>query len=100
MQPSQHPLKHQRQPPEKQQEPPVIAKPVAIDEPTPTNSQVKMLESPRRRKKAPAPIKPEMRPHAFVIMPFGKKKGGDGSLYDFNAIYAAADQACAGDGWL
>jgi tetratricopeptide (TPR) repeat protein len=28
-----------------------------------------------------------MRPHAFVVMPFGKKKGGDGSLYDFNAIY-------------
>lgn len=33
------------------------------------------------------PLRPEMRPHAFVIMPFGKKKGGDGSLYDFNAIY-------------
>jgi tetratricopeptide (TPR) repeat protein len=32
-------------------------------------------------------IRPEIRPHAFVIMPFGKKKGGDGSLYDFNAIY-------------
>lgn len=31
--------------------------------------------------------RPEARPHAFVIMPFGKKKGGDGSLYDFNAIY-------------
>jgi tetratricopeptide (TPR) repeat protein len=29
----------------------------------------------------------EIRPHAFVIMPFGKKKGADGSLYDFNAIY-------------
>ncbi|NWG34136.1 MAG: DUF4071 domain-containing protein [Chloroflexi bacterium] len=34
------------------------------------------------------PLHPEMRPHAFVIMPFGKKKGGDGALYDFNAIYA------------
>jgi len=33
------------------------------------------------------PLRPEHRPHAFVIMPFGKKKGGDGSLYDFNAIY-------------
>lgn len=32
-------------------------------------------------------LRPEMRPHAFVIMPFGKKKGGDGSIYDFNAIY-------------
>ncbi|HNH25982.1 MAG TPA: TRAFs-binding domain-containing protein [Anaerolineales bacterium] len=29
----------------------------------------------------------EVRPHAFIVMPFGKKKGGDGSLYDFNAIY-------------
>jgi tetratricopeptide (TPR) repeat protein len=33
------------------------------------------------------PVRPETRPHAFVVMPFGKKKGGDGSLYDFNAIY-------------
>ncbi len=31
---------------------------------------------------------PEVRPHAFVVMPFGKKKGADGSLYDFNAIYS------------
>jgi tetratricopeptide (TPR) repeat protein len=31
---------------------------------------------------------PEVRPHAFVIMPFGKKKGADGSLYDFNAVYS------------
>ncbi|MCE9645233.1 MAG: DUF4071 domain-containing protein [Chloroflexi bacterium] len=36
---------------------------------------------------APHPLRPEIRPHAFIIMPFGKKKGGDGSLYDFNAIY-------------
>lgn len=34
-----------------------------------------------------SPLRPEMRPHAFVIMPFGQKKGADGSLYDFNAIY-------------
>ncbi len=42
-----------------------------------------------KSKPAPAqrPIRPEVRPHAFVVMPFGKKKGGDGSLYDFNAIY-------------
>src|SRR5574342_1115228 len=32
-------------------------------------------------------LRPEVRPHAFVVMPFGKKKGADGSLYDFNAIY-------------
>lgn len=32
-------------------------------------------------------VRPEVRPHAFVIMPFGIKKGADGTLYDFNAIY-------------
>jgi hypothetical protein len=32
-------------------------------------------------------LHPEVRPHAFVVMPFGRKKGGDGSLYDFNEIY-------------
>ncbi len=32
-------------------------------------------------------VRPDVRPHAFVVMPFGKKKGADGSLYDFNAIY-------------
>jgi tetratricopeptide (TPR) repeat protein len=32
-------------------------------------------------------LHPATRPHAFVVMPFGKKKGGDGSPYDFNAIY-------------
>ncbi len=29
----------------------------------------------------------ETRPHAFVVMPFGKKKGFDGTVIDFNAIY-------------
>jgi tetratricopeptide (TPR) repeat protein len=33
-------------------------------------------------------IHPEVRPHVFVIMPFGKKKGADGAIYDFNAIYS------------
>lgn len=36
---------------------------------------------------SPSPTRPVIRPHAFVVMPFGKKKGGDGSPYDFNAIY-------------
>lgn len=36
---------------------------------------------------ASRPVRPEVHPHAFVVMPFGKKKGGDGSLYDFNSIY-------------
>lgn len=29
----------------------------------------------------------ETKPHAFVIMPFGQKRGADGQLYDFNVIY-------------
>jgi tetratricopeptide (TPR) repeat protein len=33
------------------------------------------------------PLRVEIRPHAFIVMPFGKKKGGDGSWYNFNAIY-------------
>lgn len=32
-------------------------------------------------------LHPEVKPHAFVIMPFGKKKGADDHPYDFNAIY-------------
>ncbi|MGH8582842.1 MAG: tetratricopeptide repeat-containing protein [Gammaproteobacteria bacterium] len=28
-----------------------------------------------------------MKPHAFVVMPFGKKPGHDGTLIDFNAVY-------------
>ncbi len=31
---------------------------------------------------------PTSRPHAFVVMPFGKKKGFEGQTLDFNAIYA------------
>jgi tetratricopeptide (TPR) repeat protein len=39
--------------------------------------------------KTAAPIRPQVRPHAFVIMPFGRKKSADGTLiYDFNAIYS------------
>ena len=33
-------------------------------------------------------LHPEIRPHAFVVMPFGKKKGTDGQPFDFNQIYA------------
>ncbi|OQY35966.1 MAG: hypothetical protein B6243_04105 [Anaerolineaceae bacterium 4572_5.2] len=29
----------------------------------------------------------ETRPHAFVVMPFGQKKGFEGQIIDFNAIY-------------
>lgn len=33
------------------------------------------------------PLHPEVKPHAFVVMPFGNKKGSDGHPFDFNAIY-------------
>lgn len=57
-----------------------------VEEPKKT-PEVKTLELVTETEKRPASIRPEHRPHAFVIMPFGKKKGADGSPYDFNAIY-------------
>ncbi|HXQ37170.1 MAG TPA: hypothetical protein VN843_24385, partial [Anaerolineales bacterium] len=71
---------------QQQTETPVIAKPIG-DETQQTESEVKRLESADEPKKGSSLVRPETRPHAFVIMPFGKKKGGDGSPYDFNAIY-------------
>ena len=50
-------------------------------------AEVKTLDVAEETGKESGSIRPENRPHAFVIMPFGKKKGGDGSIYDFNAIY-------------
>ena len=38
--------------------------------------------NPEKRK-----LRPEVRPHAFVVMPFGIKKGFDGQVINFNAIY-------------
>ena len=32
-------------------------------------------------------LRPEVLPHAFVVMPFGTKKGFDGAIFNFNAIY-------------
>ena len=32
-------------------------------------------------------LHPEVKPHAFVVMPFGKKKGPDDRPFDFNVIY-------------
>lgn len=52
-----------------------------------TLPEVKTLDLAAEADTLSGSIHPEVRPHAFVIMPFGKKKGGDGSIYDFNAIY-------------
>lgn len=49
--------------------------------------EVKTLDLAEDAAPSSGSLRPEMRPHAFVIMPFGKKKGADGSIYDFNAIY-------------
>lgn len=42
---------------------------------------------PPRRAETAADLRPQTWPHAFVVMPFGKKKGANDVLYDFNAIY-------------
>ncbi len=62
---------------------------VEITEPVKQNNVSKILPLPgvKAEESSSHQIRPEVRPHAFVVMPFGKKKGGDGSLYDFNAIY-------------
>jgi tetratricopeptide (TPR) repeat protein len=75
--------------PETQEERPVVVNSV-VEEPkqTATETHVKILEMAEEKDKGSASIRPEIRPHAFVIMPFGKKKGADDSLYDFNEIYA------------
>lgn len=59
-----------------------------VEEPKKVTAEVKTLELVAESTNVRSgSLRPEMRPHAFVIMPFGKKKGGDGSLFDFNAIY-------------
>ena len=64
------------------------AAPVTTAEAKQTTPEVKTLDLSAEAETLSGAVRPEIRPHAFVIMPFGKKKGGDGSLYDFNAIYS------------
>lgn len=59
----------------------------AITSPAPINAPASKIAQAAEQAESPRPMRPEIRPHAFVVMPFGKKKGGDGSPYDFNAIY-------------
>lgn len=58
------------------------------EEPRKTLPELKTLDRDPDTEMLSGVIHPEVRPHAFVIMPFGKKKGADGSIYDFNAIYS------------
>ena len=71
---------------QQQTQTPAVPKPVS-EEAKQTEAQVKIREKPEEEDKKSSSTKTESRPHAFVIMPFGKKKGSDGSPYDFNAIY-------------
>lgn len=74
---------------------PVVTTPQTTATPTPAAQEPKKapeiktldIASSKSDDDKPNSLRPEHRPHAFVIMPFGKKKGADGSLYDFNAIY-------------
>src|SRR5512143_1350069 len=52
----------------------------AAEEPKKVAAEGKTLEITQEPAKEAGPIRPENRPHAFVVMPFGKKKGGDGSI--------------------
>jgi tetratricopeptide (TPR) repeat protein len=60
----------------------------AVEETKKATPEVKTLAIEAESETTTAAIRPEVRPHAFVIMPFGKKKGSDGAIYDFNAIYS------------
>jgi tetratricopeptide (TPR) repeat protein len=60
----------------------------AVEEAKKITPEVKTLEVEPESEMTSGAIRPEIRPHAFVIMPFGKKKGADGAIYDFNAIYS------------
>jgi tetratricopeptide (TPR) repeat protein len=60
----------------------------AVEETKKATPEVKTLAIEAESETTTGAIRPEVRPHAFVIMPFGKKKGSDGAIYDFNAIYS------------
>ena len=71
----------------------------AVATPTPGNALNKITEpadnnNPKPDKKDKhveetdsSALRPEPKPHAFVVMPFGKKKGPNDQPFDFNAIY-------------
>ncbi|CAG0999802.1 hypothetical protein ANAEL_02867 [Anaerolineales bacterium] len=63
--------------------------PAVVTGPVKKESDTRVLPLPRAEatKEESRSTRLEARPHAFVVMPFGKKKGSDGTLYDFNAIY-------------
>ena len=94
MQPTPTPASAQQTPqnptqvPSSTEEPKPSVPPSAVEEPRRTTPEVKTLDIQSESEMTSEAIRPEVRPHAFVIMPFGKKKGADGAIYDFNAIYS------------
>ena len=94
MQPTPTPVSPQQTPqlttqvPGSGDEPKPSVPPSAVEEPQQLTPEVQPPVSEPELEVTSAAIRPEVRPHAFVIMPFGKKKGADGSLYEFNAIYS------------
>jgi len=92
MQPTPTPASQEAQPPATAQssaeEPKQTTPPPGVEEPKKTTPEVKTLDIETETDTMSGAIHLEVRPHAFVIMPFGKKKGSDGALYDFNAIYS------------
>lgn len=50
----------------------------AVEEPKKVTPEVKMLEIADEEATRPSSIRPENRPHAFVIMPFGKRRVATG----------------------
>src|ERR1044071_1974500 len=94
MQPTPTPASAQQTPQNPTQVPPPTEEPKpsippsAVEEPKRTTPEVKTLDIDTQPDVTSGAIRPEIRPHAFVIMPFGKKKGVDGAIYDFNAIYS------------
>ncbi len=94
MQPTPTPVSPQQTPqnptqlPSSTEEPKPSIPSSAREEPGKTTPEVKTLENEAESEMTSGGIRPEIRPHAFVIMPFGKKKGVDGAIYDFNAIYS------------
>src|SRR5690242_7199194 len=70
------------------EEPKQTMPPSAVEEPQKPTPEVKTLDLAAETAATSGTIRPEIHPHAFVIMPFGKKKGADGAIYDFNAVYS------------
>ncbi|MBL8089759.1 MAG: hypothetical protein KF758_14340 [Anaerolineales bacterium] len=73
---------------------PVVVVKTEAETPEPTKAAsvaevkpVSQNETLIRAQKESKGLRPEPQPHAFVVMPFGKKKGADNQPYDFNAIY-------------